>query len=120
MVLTIRDSTSVDSDCWHSPAAVGSHGLNTETLRARQHYPAARLINDFGWLDSKSDTVSPAPAGSPQVVPDPATTAVLVQGAAFNQCAEMLLQRIATGARQLDDLAHRDTAMLAGELDNLQ
>ena len=33
-----------------------------------------------------------APAGSPQVVPHPATTAVLVQGAAFNQRPEVLLE----------------------------
>jgi len=119
-VLTIRDSTLIDSDCWHSPAADGSYGLNTETLLARQQHPAPRLIFAFVWLDSSSAAVSPTPAGSPQVVPDPTTTAVLIQGAAFNQCPEVLLQRIATGARQLDDFAHRDTAMLAGELDNLQ
>ena len=120
MVLTIRDSTSVDSYCWHPPAADGSQRLNTETLRARQQYPAPRLICAFVWLDSSSATVSPTPAGSPQVVPDPTTTAVLVQGAAFNQRPEVLLQRIATGTRQLDDFAHSDAAMLAGELDNLQ
>lgn len=45
---------------------------------------------------------------------------MLIQGAALDQRPEVLLQRIATGARQLDDFAHRDTAMLAGELDNLQ
>ena len=119
-MLTIRDSTSVDSYCWHPPAADASHDLNTETLPDRQQYPGPRSIHTFVWLDSYCDAVTPTPAGSPQVVPDPATTAVLIQGATLDQGTEVQLQRIATGTRQLDDLAHRDTAMLAGELNNLQ
>ena len=52
MVLTIRDSTSVDSNCWHPPTADGSQYLNTETLHARQQYPAPRLRCAYVWLDS--------------------------------------------------------------------
>ncbi len=38
-------------------------------------------------------------------MPDPAAAAVLVQGAAFDQRPEMLLEGIAAGAGQLDGLA---------------
>ena len=51
-------------------------------------------------------------AGSAQVVPDPTTTAVQVQCAAFNQRPEVLFQRIATGAHQPDDFAHSDDMSL--------
>lgn len=56
---------------------------------------------------------------SAQVVPDPTTAAVLTQGAAVDQCPEMLLQRVAAGPGQFDGLAHGDAAVLAGELDDL-
>jgi len=38
----------------------------------------------------------------------------------FDQCAEMLLERIATGTGQFDGLADRDSSMLAGKLENLK
>lgn len=55
-----------------------------------------------------------------QVIPDPATAAVLIQILAFDQLAEVLFERIATGAGQLHGLADRDSAVLPGKLDNLQ
>ncbi len=54
-----------------------------------------------------------------QVVPNPATTAVLIEGAAFDQCTEVLLQRVAAGPGQIYSLADGDSTMLAGELDDL-
>lgn len=64
--------------------------------------------------------IEPASAvPSAQVVPDPTATTVLVQRAAFDQHPEMLLERVATGASQLDGLADGDATMLAGELDDL-
>ena len=54
-----------------------------------------------------------------QVIPNPSSTAVLVQRAALDQSAEMLLQRIAAGASQFDRFTNRDAAMLAGEFDDL-
>lgn len=54
------------------------------------------------------------------MVPDSATTAVLVQRAAIDPCAEVLLECVATGPGQLDKLADGDAAMLSGKLDNLQ
>lgn len=56
---------------------------------------------------------------SAQVVPDPSATALLVQRAAFDQCPEMLLQRVAAGPGQFDGLANGDATMLACELDDL-
>ena len=43
-----------------------------------------------------------------------------VEGAALDECAEVLLERVATDAGQLDGIADRDAAMLAGEFDDLQ
>lgn len=56
---------------------------------------------------------------SAQVVPDPATAAVLVQRAAFDQCPEVLFERIAAGPGQFDGFADGDAPMLLGELDDL-
>jgi hypothetical protein len=53
-------------------------------------------------------------------VPDAAAAAVLVQVAAFDQRAEVLLERVAAGAGQPDGLADGDATMLAGEFDDLQ
>ena len=111
-----RPDIAVDSACWHPPAADGIR---------KPCAPANNIQRHDSWFPSRGLTVSrnatfPTPAGSPQVVPDPTTTAVLIQNAALNQRPEVLLQRIATGARQLDDFAHSDTAMLSGKLDNLQ
>lgn len=44
---------------------------------------------------------------------------MLVQRPAFDQCPEMLFERVATGAGQFDRLANGDAAVLAGELDDL-
>jgi hypothetical protein len=57
---------------------------------------------------------------SAQFVPNAPTAAVLVQVAAPDQGAEMLLERVAAGAGQLDCFAHGDATMLAGKLDDLQ
>ncbi len=54
-----------------------------------------------------------------KVVPNPSATAMLVQRAALDQRAEMLLERIAAGAGQFDGLANGDAAMLAGKFDDL-
>ena len=54
-----------------------------------------------------------------QVVPNPSATAVLVQRAALDQSAEMLLERIPAGAGQLDGIANSHAAMLSGKLDDL-
>ncbi len=60
-----------------------------------------------------------APSLSAQIVPDPSAFAVLVEGAAFDQCPEVLLERIATGPGQLDGIADGHATMLASELDDL-
>ena len=54
-----------------------------------------------------------------QVVPNSSATALLVQRTAFDQSTEMLLQRIAAGAGQLDRFTNRDTTMFSGKLDDL-
>ena len=54
-----------------------------------------------------------------QVVPNPSAPAALLQCATFDQGTEMLLQRIAAGAGQLDRFTNRDTTMFAGKLDDL-
>ena len=45
---------------------------------------------------------------------------MLVEVTPFDQRAEVLLQGIATCASQPDDVSHRDSAVLSGELDDLQ
>ena len=116
-----RPDIAVDSACWHPPAADGGHRLNTETLRARQQYPAPRFMVPLPRLDSYSQRYLPNTGRiTRRSYQTPRPTAVLIQNAALNQRPEVLLQRIATGARQLDDFAHSDTAMLSGKLDNLQ
>ncbi len=54
-----------------------------------------------------------------KVVPNALAIAMLVQRAALDQSAEMLLQRIAAGSSQFDRFTNRDEAMLAGKFDNL-
>jgi len=56
---------------------------------------------------------------SAQVVPDASTAAVLVEGAAFDQCPEVLLECVAASPGQFDGLADGDATMLAGKFDNL-
>ena len=56
---------------------------------------------------------------SAQVVPDPSATAMLVEGAAFDQCPEVLLERVAAGLGQLNGIADSHATMLAGKLDDL-
>ena len=56
---------------------------------------------------------------SAQVVPNPTATAMPVEGAAFDQCPEMLLECVSAGSGQLDSLTDRDATMLARELDDL-
>ncbi len=53
-------------------------------------------------------------------IPDTTTASVLLEVLAFDQISEVLLQGVAAGPGQLDGLGHRDTPMLAGELDDLQ
>ena len=45
---------------------------------------------------------------------------MLVQRAASNQCAEMLLKRIAAVVGQLDGLTDGDATMFAGKLNNFK
>ncbi len=59
-------------------------------------------------------------ARSLQLVPHSTSAAVLTQGAAFDQCPEMLLERVATGPGQFDGLANGDAAVLAGEFDDIR
>ncbi|WP_293689959.1 hypothetical protein, partial [Thiolapillus sp.] len=54
-----RPDIAVDSACWHPPAADGGHRLNTETLRARQQYPAPRFMVPLPRLDSYSQRYLP-------------------------------------------------------------
>ncbi|WP_419594710.1 hypothetical protein, partial [Thiolapillus sp.] len=54
-----RPDIAVDSACWHPPAADGGHSLNTETLRARQQYPAPRFMVPLPRLDSYSQRYLP-------------------------------------------------------------
>lgn len=56
----------------------------------------------------------------PQLVPHTSATAALVELTLFDQRSEVLLQRIAACGRQPDGVAHRDAAMFACELDDLQ
>jgi hypothetical protein len=51
MVLTIRNSTPVDSDCWYPITNNSSHGLNTPIRSSRQPYPVLRFIVIFTMLD---------------------------------------------------------------------
>lgn len=57
---------------------------------------------------------------SVQVVPDSTTTTVLVQYSPLDQSTEMLLERVAVRAGQLDRVADGHAAVLAGELDDLE
>ena len=58
--------------------------------------------------------------GLAQGVPNSPAPAVLAQGAAFHQHAEMLFERVATGSSEPDHLTDRDAPMFAGELNDLQ
>ena len=76
-----RPDIAVDSACWHPPAADGIR---------KPCAPANNIQRHDSWFPSRGLTVIrnatfPTPAGSPQVVPDPTTTAVLIQNAALNQ-----------------------------------
>ncbi len=61
-------------------------GANSETLTRWQRGIAHLLMTEW------------AKSVLAQVIPNPSTTAMLVQRAAFDQCAEVLLERIAAGA----------------------
>ncbi len=81
-------------------------------------------LNDLpvGWhpgLNSRNRNRTRVPQSSTQAVPDSTATAVLIKCSAFDQCPEMLLERVAAGPGQLDGLANGDAAVLAGELDDL-
>ncbi len=97
--------------------------LNQRSLMVRQHNIAGRhfalLLNIIGRLCQYDHLGSIRTLGLAQVVPNPSATAMLVQRAAFDQGTEMLLERIPAGTGQLDGIANRDAAMLAGELDDL-
>jgi TPR repeat protein len=71
-------------------------------------------------FEKRKESRTRPPLRSPQVVPDAAAAAVLVQVAAFDQRAEVLLERVAAGAGQPDGLADGNATMLAGEFDDLQ
>jgi len=66
------------------------------------------------------DRLDTAGGPSQQLIPNTPATAVLVEVALFYQRSEVLLQGVATRARQPDEVAHRDPAVFAGELDDLQ
>ena len=90
--------------------------------RHLQYQIAAELIQGF-LLDviPMPQGVKPASASpSTQFVPNASARAMLVQVTAFDQGAEVLLERVATGARQLDHIAHRDAPVFPGKFDNLQ
>ena len=60
------------------------------------------------------------PHHSFQAVPHTATATVLLQMVALGQVAEMQLEGVATGTRQLDGIHHRDAPVLSGEFHDLQ
>jgi len=66
------------------------------------------------------DRLDTAGGPSQQLIPNTPATAVLVEVALFYQRSEVLLQGVATRAGQPDEVAHRDPAVLACELDDLQ
>lgn len=55
---------------------------------------------------------------SHQLVPNSTATALLLEVALLGQHPEVLFQRVATRAGQPDDVAHRDLALFARELDD--
>ncbi|SDX04620.1 hypothetical protein SAMN05216317_1265 [Nitrosomonas eutropha] len=72
-----------------------------------------------GQFNSEKGTEPASRSPSTQAVPNSTATAMLIKCAAFHQRPEMLLERVAAGAGQLDSLANGDAPMLAGELDDL-
>ena len=82
-------------------------------------YSRAALPQSSRYRQSEEMSESLPVIVSAQVVPDPTATAMLVEGAAFDQCPEMLLECVPAGPGQLDSLADRDATMLAREFDYL-
>jgi len=65
--------------------------------------------------------IKPASASpSAELVPNASACALLVQLIASDQGTEMFLERITTGASQLDHITHRDASVFPGKFDNLQ
>ena len=70
--------------------------------------------------DAHTLTWPPSPLCLRQAVPGAAADPVLHEIATLNEHPQVLLQGVAAGAGQCDRIAHGDTAMGAGVIDNPQ
>ncbi|WP_419616332.1 hypothetical protein, partial [Thiolapillus sp.] len=97
-----RPDIAVDSACWHPPAADGIR---------KPCAPANNIQRHDSWFPSRGLTVIrnatfPTPAGSPQVVPDPTTTAVLIQNAALNQRPCVFHPNVTADSKENPGISH--------------
>ena len=124
--LNVRDWKNLESRC-ASPAVAKSGGSQARGQRTVKRFcpwigPRYGRSNSYafpGGFNGRVRNPTLAPSLSAQIVPDPSAFAALVEGAAFDQCPEVLLERIAAGPGQLDGVADGHATMLASELDDL-